>query len=584
MTVVTADRGWAIISMMISLDEKRRAILAAGGNILILGGPGSGKTTIALLKAERISSTLLSEQRLLFLSFSRAAVQQILGRCQEILNAETRGKIEIKTYHAFCMEVLRSHGKLLTGKTVSVIFPEEERIAKSEFHGSWGQKRARLAKEDAKYCFDLFAAGVADLLNRCAAFGHLLSSRYPTVIIDEFQDTDDEQWRLVQALASVSQVICLADKDQCIYNYKKEINLKRVENLREKIGPQVFDLGKENYRSPQRGIYRFAGAVLDNVAPLPEKDDVKVFSYRPDVFNKAVHIAVIHTSNRLRASNINNPRIAVLARTNAVVADISSALTKPQKHGGSLLPPIAHTVVWDADLSAAAARVVTSVMEWSDPEKEFPVASTLEAIAYFYKLKKASRRRFIGADRKMRQFQEAAEKVRKGGIPLIKDAKKLMAAYETGSKLVGDPVQDWKVARDLLNDGHGKPLTEIFTASFMVRLFQATDAVGNGLADIWVRSGHYGSATELISDILKHERIHGDGRESADCILMTMHKSKGKEFDGVVIAEKRHRGAFFDKDRELPPFKDTRRLLFVAITRARSYVTIIRPHGAAPLV
>jgi len=67
------------------LDETRRAILDTVGHLLIEGGPGSGKTTIALLKAARTVETLEPEQRVLFLSFSRAAVRQISDRLAEHL-------------------------------------------------------------------------------------------------------------------------------------------------------------------------------------------------------------------------------------------------------------------------------------------------------------------------------------------------------------------------------------------------------------------------------------------------------------------------------------------------------------------
>jgi DNA helicase-2/ATP-dependent DNA helicase PcrA len=64
---------------------------------------------------------------------------------------------------------------------------------------------------------------------------------------------------------------------------------------------------------------------------------------------------------------------------------------------------------------------------------------------------------------------------------------------------------------------------------------------------------------------------------------MTLHKSKGKEFDGVVIVEGQYSGAFFNVQRENPPFAATRRLLRVGITRARHHVIILRPNGAPPL-
>ena len=65
---------------------------------------------------------------------------------------------------------------------------------------------------------------------------------------------------------------------------------------------------------------------------------------------------------------------------------------------------------------------------------------------------------------------------------------------------------------------------------------------------------------------------------------MTMHKSKGKEFDGAVLVEGSFAGIFFDANREEPPFERSRRLLRVAITRARTHVTIVRPNGATPFV
>jgi DNA helicase-2/ATP-dependent DNA helicase PcrA len=64
---------------------------------------------------------------------------------------------------------------------------------------------------------------------------------------------------------------------------------------------------------------------------------------------------------------------------------------------------------------------------------------------------------------------------------------------------------------------------------------------------------------------------------------MNMHKSKGKEFDGVVLVEGAFKSGFFN-EREKPPFEPSRRLLRVGLTRARTLVTIVRPQKARPLV
>lgn len=61
--------------------------------------------------------------------------------------------------------------------------------------------------------------------------------------------------------------------------------------------------------------------------------------------------------------------------------------------------------------------------------------------------------------------------------------------------------------------------------------------------------------------------------------MMTLHKSKGKEFDGVVIVEG-HRGGELLRPREAPNFADSRRGLRVGVTRARRGVHILRPKGA----
>ena len=66
--------------MKMELCDKRKAIIAQDGHLLVLGGPGSGKTTIALFKAQGRFATLKPGQEILFLSFSRAAIRQVLIR------------------------------------------------------------------------------------------------------------------------------------------------------------------------------------------------------------------------------------------------------------------------------------------------------------------------------------------------------------------------------------------------------------------------------------------------------------------------------------------------------------------------
>ena len=80
-------------------DDKRAAVLNETGNLLIMGGPGSGKTTIALFKAKEIVSSgkLKSGQKILFLSFARATVSRVEEHADALIPSTVKSLIEINT-------------------------------------------------------------------------------------------------------------------------------------------------------------------------------------------------------------------------------------------------------------------------------------------------------------------------------------------------------------------------------------------------------------------------------------------------------------------------------------------------------
>jgi len=191
---------------MVDLTPAQKDVLTADGHQLVEGGPGSGKTTVSILKAAKIArENLRPEQRILFLSFARATVSRVFEAIDEeqSVTKEEKKRIEVDTYHSFFWRILKAHGYLVGfPRRMVILTPPNEAIALSAIRSAFkapsklsdeekAQKaaleiaeRMRLATEEGKICFDLFADRVAILLRGSAKVRDLVSTMYPFIILD----------------------------------------------------------------------------------------------------------------------------------------------------------------------------------------------------------------------------------------------------------------------------------------------------------------------------------------------------------------------------------------------------------------
>lgn len=170
--------------MELVICSERQNILDETGHILVTGGPGSGKTTIAIKKAvERIEDGLLPGQSVLFLSFSRAAVARIIESSENFDWApkEILKRITIQTFHSFFWRLLKTYGYLLgCPRSVDILLPHDEKARNGGIdEGSpdwpdWVSERMRLFSEQGQIVFDLFSPLSLALLNRSQIIKNLV--------------------------------------------------------------------------------------------------------------------------------------------------------------------------------------------------------------------------------------------------------------------------------------------------------------------------------------------------------------------------------------------------------------------------
>jgi DNA helicase-2/ATP-dependent DNA helicase PcrA len=288
-----------------SLNENQReAVLWDKGPLLVLAGPGSGKTRVLTYRIARILEQSAGQHfRILALTFTNKAAAEMRGRVEELVPSEL-GRVRLTTFHSYAAELLQQHGNHLSfrpdfqilsndpdrealldnvllqlRKDLSYSLPDhfkaapllpavtrlldqcippdqaeiflqqasvENAIPLARVYSAYREALRRTNSLD----FPSLIAESLDLLSRYPFLVKHIRKVFKHILVDEFQDTNRSQYRILSLIAQPdpSTLFVVADDDQIIYQWNGA-SPKRIQSLRDDFGVSELQL-PENYRCP----------------------------------------------------------------------------------------------------------------------------------------------------------------------------------------------------------------------------------------------------------------------------------------------------------------------------------------------
>ena len=303
--------------------EQRAAVEHGDGALLILAGPGSGKTRVIVHRIVWLNERMgIQPEEILAVTFTNRAAGEMRERVWQMIDGDA-GEIQIGTFHAFCARMLRYYGEAIGVERNYVICNADDQLTvvrdvlrrtsvpiaeqnASKVLGAISRAKnemldARLMAERAKTRTDAVAAEIRERYDQALHsaqaldFDDLLAQglrlmqqrgeafertaqRYRHLLIDEFQDTNLVQYELARAItAPHGNVTAVGDPDQSIYSWRAADVRNIVQFERDFANSRVVLLD-QNYRSTKR-ILDAARAVI---GVGTERIERKLWTDNPD--------------------------------------------------------------------------------------------------------------------------------------------------------------------------------------------------------------------------------------------------------------------------------------------------------------
>ena len=586
------------------------------GPLLILAGAGSGKTRVLTHRvAYLIDQGLAAPEEVLAITFTNKAAREMKDRVALLVGPDSR-RMWVSTFHAFCARILRVHAEKLGYKREFTIYDgaDQVRLVKrcivelgkdpKRFNPRSFQAQISAAKnvlmapddflrntegyiaENVAEVYDLYqkrlyennAMDFDDLIMQTVALLELFpevreryQTRFKYIHVDEYQDTNHAQYRLVNILAAAHRNLCVVgDDDQSVYSWRGADIRNILDFERDYPEAKVVKL-EQNYRSTQT-ILDAANAVVANNASRKAKelwtagdegDRIRVFA-ASDEYAEARF--VVSEIERLMDGGTSARDISVFYRTNAQSRALEDVLVREG---------IPYQVVGGVRFYERAeikdAMAYLSVI--SNPDD----SGSLERIINVPK-------RGLG-NTSVAKLQDHA---RKNGISLYDalseaDAAGLTGAARKACRAVRDLFEGLRVAAvevpptDLIGavldeSGYRKELEAEDTVEAESRLENLEELINAA------REYERVEPEPTLAGFLQEQALYSDQdsltSEGGSVTLMTLHNAKGLEFSHVFVVGMEE--GTFPHARSLDEhnLEEERRLAYVGITRAKETLTL----------
>ena len=610
-------------------DRQKEAMLCTEGPLLIIAGAGSGKTRVLTHRiAWLIESGITDPWHILAITFTNKAAGEMRQRVDSLVK-EGADQVWVATFHSTCVRILRRFIDRIGYENGFTIYDTDDQktlmkqvfkdlridprsfrernvlaaisSAKNELIGpdAFAKEAVGYAEEKQAECyreyqnrlhrnnaldFDDLIMMTVKLLKACPDVLDYYRNRFRYILVDEYQDTNTAQFRLVELLAGGHRNLCVVgDDDQSIYKFRGA-NIENILNFEEAFpGAKVVKL-EQNYRS-NGNILEAANSVIRNNRGRRDKklwtEQETGEKIRVMRFETAQDEADAVSSEILKASGgIRYSSFAVLYRTNAQSRLLEEKfVTKGipyQLVGGvnfyqrrEIKDVLAYLRTIANGSDDIAVRRILNVPKrgigntTADKIADFAAAN---GISFWQGLLDAPGAGIAGrADTKIRKFTDMIEEFRRKSADLPLDKLIAMVAADSGY------IESLKEEGEIEAESRIENIDELISkaASYEAEGQDLSDRTEEGLPADLPLLNRFLEEVSLVADIDSLDE------DSEKVTLMTLHAAKGLEFDEVYMTGMED-GLFpgnrsIDDPKEL---EEERRLCYVGITRAKRRLTM----------